>query len=1220
MNELPFSLKREPEQWADLYQLIKIAAITAESEEIMNSKFKQTVKRLISGLVAAATAITMLPHIPAFAETGTTTYSYDGYDVEYSVLNEWDNGQTVEIKVTNTSDDSILNWAVKYNAQGEISNLWNAAVYDNQGEDYIIKNSGWNYEIAPGQTVNFGYTLVDDKFETPDDFELCSKRVDVAIGYEAALNIIEQWNTGIKGEIVITNTSDEPLEAWTYSFDSNFTIDNLWDARILASADNHYTIASEMWTNPIAVGDSKVIGFTAFINEDITPEISNGMLTVIEIDILEIDWEDTTDTDGDGLPDVYEKFLLGTDEKNPDTDGDGLTDYQETFITETDPLKYDSVTEEISDSDVDIDGDGLSNIQEIELGTDPRKSDTDNDGLSDSDELNIYNTDPLNPDTDEDGLNDGDEVILGLNPLKSDTDDNGVLDSDEYIEQDVNRNRFDNSLFSNNVAIPSALNISAKGNANNNINISEYTGYLKGEERAYVGKVIEITNSDINNGILTFALDNKYNVKKYEIGGTITNGLLICYNDGEYTTPLETVYDEETRTLSADISSEGIYFVLDVMGWLDLMGVDLSEEENFSITPAARRKSANNVSKSDISIADSKIKAQVDIVFVIDTTGSMGSYITNVKNNITAFVNEIEAAGISPSFALVDYRDITCDGQYSTNIKKNNDGDNWFKNAEDFKSAIAKLTVNGGGDGPETAIDGLEMARRLNLRTSSQKFFVLVTDANYKIANNYGIESMSEMIELLVNDKINVSVVSNTSYNSTYRELYENTGGLFANVGSNFKDELLKIADMINEETNNGYWIALKGLVPQIVKLDEKPSIGSAANTDEDTRLDIEELKSVEPMDTIDVSWFLYLLGLPRDYTEETIPYYDYYSNPTLEDTDFDGIDDGFDPFPTNNTFSGIMHYNHNDDNKTCDVEFNVDYRTLFGNNTEYSQSLANLSILYASDAYDDNYIEVTEGTSGGADDGCVTFGGLFGLDGKFITIDGDDYLEDKDDITQFYVGHRTVKYGGEEREIIILSVRGTNSTNAEWSSKGLFIGNAGDGTFEKLVGFDYNNDGGTQRTLSYFSKIATGRDDLYVYDESDDGKVNLKNKYHTTKSGAEEEMEELKEELAKYKLDKFCTLYVVGGGFLTPYHVEVNYCPAYLMQDLANLTTSKQLENYPTFGFDTRGKYAYAKTSFIVSSGFGADFVVGGMVDPHMQPTYYLIAHNTLESQYDSE
>lgn len=65
---------------------MKLSDITAESEEVMNSKFKQTAKRLISGLVAAATAITTLPHIPAFAETGSTTYSYDGYDVEYSVF------------------------------------------------------------------------------------------------------------------------------------------------------------------------------------------------------------------------------------------------------------------------------------------------------------------------------------------------------------------------------------------------------------------------------------------------------------------------------------------------------------------------------------------------------------------------------------------------------------------------------------------------------------------------------------------------------------------------------------------------------------------------------------------------------------------------------------------------------------------------------------------------------------------------------------------------------------------------------------------------------------------------------------------------------------------------------------------------------------------------------------------------------------------------------
>jgi hypothetical protein len=62
--------------------------------------------------------------------------------------------------------------------------------------------------------------------------------------------------------------------------------------------------------------------------------------------------------------------------------------------------------------DPDIDGDGLSNIQEIAFGTDPRKRDTDNDGLTDSEERAL-GTDPLKRDTDGDGLADG----VDSNPL-----------------------------------------------------------------------------------------------------------------------------------------------------------------------------------------------------------------------------------------------------------------------------------------------------------------------------------------------------------------------------------------------------------------------------------------------------------------------------------------------------------------------------------------------------------------------------------------------------------------------------------------------------------------------------------------------------------------------------------------------------------------------------------------------------------------------------------
>ena len=207
-----------------------------------NAKFKRKTKRFVSSMVAIAMATTMLPTIPAFAATGTTTYSYDGYTVDYTVVNEWGSGQSIEVKITNTGEESILNWAFKYDTDGTINGIWNATILENQGDDYLIKNNGWNYEIAPNQSVTFGYTLSDD-FSTPDLFELYSNRVDITDGYTASINVTEAWDNGINGEIVITNTSsDNALEAWMLTFDSNFIINNLWDGVLETVCDMDYAI------------------------------------------------------------------------------------------------------------------------------------------------------------------------------------------------------------------------------------------------------------------------------------------------------------------------------------------------------------------------------------------------------------------------------------------------------------------------------------------------------------------------------------------------------------------------------------------------------------------------------------------------------------------------------------------------------------------------------------------------------------------------------------------------------------------------------------------------------------------------------------------------------------------------------------------------------------------------------------------------------------------
>jgi hypothetical protein len=135
------------------------------------------------------------------------------------------------------------------------------------------------------------------------------------------------------------------------------------------------------------------------------------------------------DTDGDGLSDKREE-LLGTDINNPDTDNDGLNDAFE-VIFNLDPLVAD-------DSSSDNDGDGLTLLQEQEAGTNPEKPDSDEDGLLDGEEQ-AYQTDPLNIDTDADGLSDGDEVnIHGSDPVLLDSDGDTLNDGIEVNSYGTN--------------------------------------------------------------------------------------------------------------------------------------------------------------------------------------------------------------------------------------------------------------------------------------------------------------------------------------------------------------------------------------------------------------------------------------------------------------------------------------------------------------------------------------------------------------------------------------------------------------------------------------------------------------------------------------------------------------------------------------------------------------------------------------------------------------
>ena len=78
----------------------------------------------------------------------------------------------------------------------------------------------------------------------------------------------------------------------------------------------------------------------------------------------------------------------------------------------------------------DLDNDGVSNGDEIALGSNPNDSDSDDDGVNDGEEIDA-GTNPTSDDSDNDGLSDGDEIDFGTNPLLADTDGDGVNDGTE---------------------------------------------------------------------------------------------------------------------------------------------------------------------------------------------------------------------------------------------------------------------------------------------------------------------------------------------------------------------------------------------------------------------------------------------------------------------------------------------------------------------------------------------------------------------------------------------------------------------------------------------------------------------------------------------------------------------------------------------------------------------------------------------------------------------
>ena len=207
--------------------------------------------------------------------------------------------------------------------------------------------------------------------------------------------------------------------------------------RYLGDAD--FTFLLTVDYQPFPATPSNNGGSTKVVTTDDTGILATGV-EAIRFDILETTSNDaggavfreidvegfpSGDDDGDGLPNSYEEAHTDPPSStalNPGDDlenggiGDGLTNLQE-FQAGTDPNNPDS------DGDTLLDGEEIAGAG-LRPPTDPTTGDTDGDGLSDLVESGTgvfvdasnTGTDPTDPDSDADGVEDGAEVSAGFDP------------------------------------------------------------------------------------------------------------------------------------------------------------------------------------------------------------------------------------------------------------------------------------------------------------------------------------------------------------------------------------------------------------------------------------------------------------------------------------------------------------------------------------------------------------------------------------------------------------------------------------------------------------------------------------------------------------------------------------------------------------------------------------------------------------------------------------
>ncbi len=171
---------------------------------------------------------------------------------------------------------------------------------------------------------------------------------------------------------------------------------------------------------------------------------------------------------------------------------------------------------------------------------------------------------------------------------------------------------------------------------------------------------------------------------------------------------------------------------------------------------------------------------KLDVVFIIDATGSMEDNVVGVKNYISHFLRPFEEKNVDIRLGLVEFSD-----RDARKEKVHDPTDSPDK----FKKWLSKMKFYGGRDLPESGYEAIIKAlEKIDYRKSAHKAFVFISDSpqhdfDYDGKSRY---TLDRIIAMLNEQDVSVDVIGLDFL--PMKQLARGTGGQWKNIpGSNLR-------------------------------------------------------------------------------------------------------------------------------------------------------------------------------------------------------------------------------------------------------------------------------------------------------------------------------------------------------------------------------------------------------------------------------------------------